>query len=196
MSPYDQNHDYVSDYVDQWNQSVRRSKAGMIILGIAFIIVGLAAAFAPYSMYGVIQGIVAAVLIVHGVSQVVTYFQTPEFFRAGTVLASGILNAVLGVLFLLLPATFTAGTLVFLLSFLLIMTGIERLTFSRQMSYYGISTSSMGGAMGVLNIILGVVFLFTPLMTSVVLSYLIAAYLIVAGITLIAEGIAIKKIER
>ena len=144
-------------------------------MGIALIIVGLAAAFAPYSMYGVIQGIVAAVLIVHGVSQVVTYFQTPEFFRAGTVLSSGILNAVLGVLFLLLPATFTAGTLVFLLSFLLIMTGIERLTFSRQMSYYSISTSSMG---------------------SVVLSYLIAAYLIVAGITLIAEGIAIKKIER
>ena len=50
--------------------------------------------------------------------------------------------------------------------------------------------------MGIVNIILGVVLALTPLFTSVVLSYLLAAYLIVAGATLIVEGVSIKRIER
>ena len=54
----------------------------------------------------------------------------------------------------------------------------------------------MGTATGVLNIILGIAFLFMPLISSLVLSYLLGAYLIVGGITLVVEGIAIKKIER
>lgn len=196
MLPYDQNHDYINDYINKWNHNVKHAKTGMIILGIVLALVGLAAAFTPFSMYGIVQGIVAAALIVHGIGQIATYLQTPEFFRSGATLASGILNAILGVLFLLLPASFTAGTLVFLLAFLLIMTGVERMSFSRQMSFYGIPASSMGGATGILNIILGVVFLFMPMVSSIVLSYLIAAYLIVGGITLVVEGISIKKIDR
>ena len=111
-------------------------------------------------------------------------------------LAAGILNALLGVLFFALPASFTASTLGFLLAFLLIMTGIERLSFAQSMRYYQLEGSSAGTVMGIVNIILGVVLALTPLFTSVVLSYLLAAYLIVAGATLIVEGVSIKRIER
>ena len=122
--------------------------------------------------------------------------QTPEFFRNGTQLATGILNAILGVLLLTLPSSILAGTTVYLLAFLLIMTGIERISFARQMRYYQIPASSMGTATGVLNIILGIAFLFMPLMSSLVISYMLAAYLIVIGITLVVEGVSIKPIER
>ncbi len=196
MQWFDPQHDYVNDYIDTWNNKIRSAKAWMIALGVVLIVAGIATAVAPLSMYAIIQGIIAGVLIVRGASNIVGYVQTPEFFRNGATLASGILNALLGVLFLALPATFTASTLGFLLAFLLIMTGIERLSFARSMRYYHLENSSAGTAMGIVNIVLGVVLAFTPLFTSVVLSYLMAAYLVVAGITLAVEGVTIKRIER
>lgn len=168
----------------------------MIVLGVVLALMGVLTIAAPMSTYALLQGIIAAALVIHGIGQIATYVQTPEFFRNGTQLATGILNAILGVLLLTLPSSILAGTTVYLLAFLLIMTGIERISFARQMRYYQIPASSMGTATGVLNIILGIAFLFMPLMSSLVISYMLAAYLIVIGITLVVEGVSIKPIER
>lgn len=196
MQWYDSDRDYINEYIEQWNRTAHKAKVGLIVLGIVLALSGVAALVAPLGAYVFIQSLIAALLIVHGIGQIATYIQTPEFFRNGVQLATGILNALLGLLLLMLPASFMAGTIVYLLSFLLIMTGIERISFARQMRYYQIPASSMGTATGVLNIILGIAFLFMPLISSLVLSYLLGAYLIVGGITLVVEGIAIKKIDR
>ncbi len=196
MKWYDADHDYINDYIDQWNRSAGRAKAGMIILGILLALSGFAALAAPLSTYAFVQGVISIVLIMHGAGQIATYVQTPEFFRNGAQLATGILNALLGVLLFMLPTSVMAGTIVYLLAFLLIMTGIERISFARQMRYYQIPASSMGTATGVLNIILGIAFIFMPLVSGLVLSYMLAAYLVMGGITLVVEGISIKKIEQ
>ena len=196
MKWYDADHDYINDYIDQWNRSAGRAKTGMIILGILLALSGFAALAAPLSTYAFVQGVISIVLIMHGAGQIATYVQTPEFFRNGAQLATGILNALLGVLLLMLPTSVMAGTIVYLLAFLLIMTGIERISFARQMRYYQIPASSMGTATGVLNIILGIAFIFMPLVSGLVLSYMLAAYLVMGGITLVVEGISIKKIDR
>ena len=196
MNWYDANHDYVNEYIDRWNQAAGRAKAGMIVLGVVLALAGVAVVLAPMGTYLLVQTIIAAVLIIHGIGQVATYIQTPEFFRNGTQLAAGILNAALGVLLLVLPSTVTTNVIVYLLAFLLITTGVERISFVRQMRFYQIPTASMGTATGVLNIILGVAFIFMPLVGGIALSYLLATYLIAGGITLAVEGIAIKKIER
>ena len=196
MKWYDADHDYINDYIDQWNRSAGRAKTGMIVLGILLTLSGFAALAAPLSTYAFVQGVISIVLIMHGAGQIATYVQTPEFFRNGAQLATGILNALLGVLLFMLPTSVMAGTIVYLLAFLLIMTGIERISFARQMRYYQIPASSMGTATGVLNIILGIAFIFMPLVSGLVLSYMLAAYLVMGGITLVVEGISIKKIER
>ena len=196
MKWYDADHDYINDYIDQWNRSAGRAKTGMIVLGILLALSGFAALAAPLSTYAFVQGVISIVLIMHGAGQIATYVQTPEFFRNGAQLATGILNALLGVLLFMLPTSVMAGTIVYLLAFLLIMTGIERISFARQMRYYQIPASSMGTATGVLNIILGIAFIFVPLVSGLVLSYMLAAYLVMGGITLVVEGISIKKIER
>ena len=196
MNGYDANHDYVNEYIDRWNQTAGRAKVGMIVLGVVLAIAGVAVILAPMGAYLMVQAVIAAILIVHGIGQVATYIQTPEFFRNGAQLASGILNAALGIVLLVLPSTVTAGAIIYMLAFLLIMTGIERISFARQMRFYQIPASSMGTATGVLNIILGVAFIFMPLAGGIALSYLLATYLIAGGITLVVEGISIKKIER
>lgn len=196
MNWYDSNHDYINEYIERWNRAAGRAKAGMIVLGIVLTLAGVATAIAPVSAYALIQGIVAVLLAVHGISQVATYIQTPEFFRNGAQLATGILNVLLGVLLFMLPASTMVGAIVYLIAFLLIMTGVERVSFARQMRFYQIPTSSMSTATGIMNIILGVAFIFMPFVSGLVLSYLLAAYLVIGGVTLVVEGIAIKRIER
>ena len=196
MSSVDPHRDYIQDYIDAWNGKVRHAKIWMVVLGIALVVAGVAAALSPFSLYALIQSFAAAALIIHGATQVVGYFQTPEFFRNGTMMASGVLNALIGVLLVALPSLFTASALVFMLALVLIVSGIERVTFARQLRYYRIPASSAGAVTGAINIILGALFLLMPLMTSFALVYLIAGYLIVAGVTLIIESISIKRIER
>lgn len=196
MYPYDPNHDYVNDYIDQWNRQIRATKIWMAVIGIALVVTGLASAIAPFSMYAFIQTFAAVALIVHGASHLVSYFQTPQFFRNGATLASGILNALLGVLLLALPATLTAGTIVFLLAFLLVTMGIERISFAQNMKYYQLGGSTAGMITGIVDIVLGIVFALMPLFASAAISILISAYLVVAGVALIVESLSIKRIDR
>ncbi|WP_302154313.1 HdeD family acid-resistance protein [uncultured Enorma sp.] len=196
MYPYDPNHDYVSDYIDQWNRQIRATKIWMAVIGIVLVITGLASAIAPFSMYAFIQTFAAVALIMHGASHLVSYFQTPQFFRNGATLASGLLNALLGILLLVLPATLTAGTIVFLLAFLLVTMGIERISFAQNMKYYQLGGSTAGMITGIVDIVLGIVFALMPLFASAAISILISAYLVVAGVALIVESLSIKRIDR
>ena len=196
MYPYDPNHDYVSDYIDQWNRQIRTTKIWMAVIGIVLVITGLASAIAPFSMYAFIQTFAAVALIMHGASHLVSYFQTPQFFRNGATLASGLLNALLGILLLALPATLTAGTIVFLLAFLLVTMGIERISFAQNMKYYQLGGSTAGMITGIVDIVLGIVFALMPLFASAAISILISAYLVVAGVALIVESLSIKRIDR
>ena len=47
-----------------------------------------------------------------------------------------------------------------------------------------------------INLLLGIVFLFMPLFSGLVLGYLVAAYLVVAGVTLIIEAAFMRRIDR
>lgn len=196
MYPYDPHRDYVNEYIDQWNQQVRAAKIWMAVIGIVLVIAGLASAIAPFSMYAFIQTFAAVALIIHGASHLVSYFQTPQFFRNGATLASGLLNALFGILLLALPATLTAGTIVFLLAFLLVTMGIERISFAQNMRYYQLGGSTTSMVTGIVDIVLGIVFALMPLFASAAISILISAYLVVAGVALVVESLSIKRIDR
>ena len=82
-----------------------------------------------------------------------------------------------------------------LLGFLFIVTGIERLTFARRMRYFQLPHTGMGTATGIINLIVGIVFLLMPMVSSLVLGYLMAAYLVVGGVTVLIEAAAMRSID-
>lgn len=196
MQMFNSDFDYKGDFIDRWNSRIKQAKAAMGVLGALLVIAGVFSAVAPYSLYSFIQVLAGVALFVHGGVQVISYFGTPEFFRSSALIVSGILNALLGIMFLLLPVYLTASTLVFLLAFLFILTGFERISFARQMKYFGLPNSMAGTVTGVINVILGVMFIAMPLYSSLVLGYVLAAYLIIAGITLLVEAVSMKRIDR
>ncbi|HJA28955.1 MAG TPA: DUF308 domain-containing protein [Candidatus Olsenella pullicola] len=196
MERYDSSFDHVGDFVERWNSGVRRARLWMILLAVALILVGMGSAVAPFGLYELIQTLVSVALVVGGVGQVVSYARTPELFRSATMLVMGVLNALLGVLLFVLPAYLTAGTIVFLLAFLFIIAGAERITTARHLRYFGVEGTGLATATGVLNIVAGVVFLLMPAFSSLAFSYVLAAYLVVGGVSLLAEALTMHPIER
>ena len=196
MDRFNSDFDHVGDFVERWNASVRRTRTWTIVIGVLLVLAGIASAVAPLSIYALIQGVVAAALIAGGIGETVSYARTPELFRSPTMLVMGVLNALLGVMLLALPAYLTAGTVVFLLAFLFIISGAERITYARRMRYFGLPDSGLTTFTGVLNVVCGVAFLLMPAFSGVVIGYVIAAYLIVGGASLVVEGVSMRSIER
>lgn len=196
MQRYDSSFDHVGDFVTRWNAEVRRTRALTICLGALIALAGVASLVSPFSLYAVIQAGIAVALVAGGAVGIAAYVRTPELFRSPVTLVTGVLNAVLGVMVLTLPAYLTAGTLAFLLAFLFIASGAERLSTAHRMRYFGIEGSGASTATGIVNIVAGAAFLLMPLFSSLVLGYLMAAYLIVAGASLIVDGIAMRQIRR
>ncbi|MBM6775369.1 HdeD family acid-resistance protein [Olsenella profusa] len=196
LNRYDFDFDYADDFAHRWNDGYRRVRTWLIVAGVLLVLVGIASAFDPFSIYALVQGVVSAVLIVAGVGALVSYARTPELLRSPGMLVMGVLNALLGVMLLALPAYLTAGTVTFLLAFLFIIAGAERITSARRMRYFGLPSSGLNTAAGVLNIVAGVAFLLLPVASSVVLGYVMSAYLVVGGVTLLAQAASMRPIDR
>lgn len=196
LDRYDFDFDYADDFAGRWNEGYRRARTWMIVAGVLLMLVGIASALDPFSIYALVQGVISVALIVGGVGGLVAYARTPELLRSPAALVMGVLNALLGVMLLALPAYLTAGTVVFLLAFLFIISGAERITSARRMRYFGLPSSGLNTAAGVLNVVAGVAFLLLPLTTSAVLGYFMSAYLLVGGVTLLAQAASMRRVER
>ena len=196
MNRYDPSFDHVADYVDRWNAGLRRVRGWTIALGVLLILVGIASLAAPMSLYALVQGLVSAALVVGGVGQVLSYARTPELFRSPTALVMGVLNALLGVMLMTLPAYLTATTVAFLLAFLFVIAGAERVGYARRMRYFGVEGSGLALVTGVVNVIVGIAFLLMPVVTSLAAVYVVGAYLTVGGATLLVEGASMRPLQR
>ena len=82
------------------------------------------------------------------------------------------------------------------LAFLFIVSGAERITYARRMRYFGLPNAGMATVTGVLNVACGLVFFLMPAFSGVVIGYVLAAYLIVGGASLLVEAISMRPIER
>ena len=176
-----------------WNSQVKKTRAGMVVWGVLMILAGIFAAGAPFSFYAIIQLVAGFALIIHGFVHVFSYVRAPEALRSSSTLVSGILNALLGFMLLVLPSLLTASTLVYLFAFLFILGGVDRLSYAHQMKRLEMPYAA-AIAVGVINIVVGVVFILMPLLSTLMLGYILAAYLIVGGITLLIEAATVKRI--
>ena len=196
MQTYDADFDHVGDFVERWNSGLRRARGWTIALAVLLIVVGMGSLVAPLSLYALMQGFVSAALLVGGIGQVVSYARTPELFRSPTALVMGVLNALLGIMLLTLPTYLTAETLALLLAALFLASGAERVAIARRMRAAGIEGAGVSLATGIVNIVAGAAFLVLPFLSSLMLVYLMAGYLVVGGASLLVEGIAMHKVER
>lgn len=194
MKFFNQDFNYVDEFTNKWNEKFKKIRNGGIILSLTLIGVGILCIAFPKQVFTTIQVLAALGLVLWGVGSVYTYFSTTYFFRDSLWLASGILNILLGFTLCTMPITFTVSTLTIVLAILLLVNGISKISFSSKLRFFQIIDTSFMNITGWLNIILGIIFVVMPLQSALIINYLVATYLIFAGICLFIEVVSMKRI--
>lgn len=194
MKWFDQNYNYVDEFTTQWNNKFKKIRNGGILLSLVLILIGILCIAFPKQVFTTIQVLAALGLVLWGVGSIYTYFTTTFFFRDSLWLATGILNILLGFTLCTMPITFTVSTLTIVLAMLLLVNGISKVSFSSKLRFFQIIDTSLMNLTGWLNILLGIIFVVMPLQSALVINYLVAAYLIFAGICLLIEVVSMKRI--
>lgn len=172
-------------------------KAGTL-LAVILISLGTLAAFVSLPL-GVGLGFIAVIgLCVHSISRIVTYTQTPSGYRSGWTLAGGILLLLLSLFLLWGSLTSPYGPLqmisivTFALGFFSMASGIGRIR-----SYFAMNRQKAAGAGwmlagGVLDILLSLFLVASPVFSWFTLSTVWGIYLIITGASLLTKSLSVR----
>ena len=188
---------------DAFDTIVKGNKVGGIIVAICMIILGILIFMAPVITGLGIAYVITIGFIIFGVYSIIAYCRTPSVYRNGWTLANGIIYILLGILILAEAVGGPIGkiemlsTFAFLIGFFALFGGIT------QISSYGVfRNSGAQGAgwlllSGIINIILGIIVICSPLAGWFAVEWVFGIYLIVGGVALFAEAcsgkLAIRK---
>ena len=196
MRWFDSDFDYVQELIDTWNRRRKKMRTAYFIMAAVLLIAGVLTAVFPVGIFAVIQYFAALAVIIIGIYHFVAFASMTYYFKDYMLLLSGILNVLIGVMLFVMPVTLTVQVITFMLAFLLIFSGAEKLSMASPLRYFRIPHTGSLTFSGILNIILAVIFLLLPFVSALALNYILAAYLLLTGAALLVEAIGMHKIER
>lgn len=170
---------------DEW---FKGRKVVSIILSILMVIVGIAILFRPIAGLLWLEYVGIACLAVFGIFQIVKYFKTPSQDRIGWMLANGIILLVLSLLYVFSGPLLTMLTFSLIFAILSISDSMNMFTLSSQVKKSGEGGSGLLIFSGIIDLIIGIFFIITPLIMNWATGFIIGIYLIVLGISLFARA--------
>lgn len=165
-------------------QGVRKHDWALILGGIALAIVGFIIAGMPGATLVALAIVGGVFLIAAGIIDFITYARIKDYMDgSGWVLANGVLDVILGVVFLAQPIA-TAFVLPFLAGIFVGIYGIFAIAMSVQMKALPGSGWGWSLASGILSIICGIGFVVFPELFA----FFVAVWMVVRGITMAVYG--------
>lgn len=191
-----ENMEYRDYAIDRWNQGVRRTRRWAVVLGASMLAAGVFAAFAPYSVYIVVQAVLALSVAMFGGSQLFAFAASPKSLRSPLQLVSGALNVAFAVAIAALPTLLTASAIAYVIAALLVLFGVERWSMARSFDRSNIPGAGALYVSSVVGVLLGVMCAAAPLVASAALGYLAAGYFLAIGAAMIVQAWSMREIER
>lgn len=165
-----------------------------LLLSLVMIAIGAACIFYPIQTFDVMKTIASVIIIGFGIYSIINYCLTSSYFKEPISIITGIINILFGILLLKTPSEITAVSLTFMFAIILMFCGAEKIAFSRRFSFFGMINTSAYTFSGIITILLSIIFLILPWTSAIIINYVLAAYLIIDGITLLIDAINMKKI--
>lgn len=187
--------DYRGVVTAQWNRELKSLRtAGFIVSGV-MLLLGVFCLVWPAPSMKAMSVLASLAIIGLGVFEIVSYCSVPLLIRRAGTLISGILNVFVGLMLLCAPTAVTLSTFTYMLGFLLFVFGIDLLVFAGRLRFYKVSGRGWLIFNGIISLLVAFAFLFMPLFSAAVLNYVIAAYLLVDGVTLLVETASMKVLQ-
>lgn len=183
-----------NEFEENWNKKVHSLRIIGFIVAILMIISAFFCIVYPVKSVTVVGIIAASLILVLGIYQVIDYLATVPLFRWPGSLVNAICNLLIGLLLIRLPIKITISMFAYIFGFILIINGVNKLSFAHRLKSLGIESYSWVIFTGIVNVTAAIIFVITPMMLTLVLNYIIAAYLLVDGIGLLIEIIEMKDL--
>lgn len=166
-----------------------------VIVGILFIILGVWSLLTPVSTYLTIAYFIGFMFLFTGVAEIFSVsYQNANW---GWSLLSGVLDAIIGILFITMPPGEVMLVTSFLFGFWVLfrsLLGLGILLNLKNSDNAAIAKSSKNAlALPILGIILGVIFLMSPVLAGTFIVGIFSAAIIVFGIFELYWGFFLKK---
>ena len=193
---YDLNHDYAEELREKWNENVKKARWTAIIIAIVMIVVGVLCFIYPTDSFAFMLFVAAIALIAHGIAEIVSFYQAPMFMRDPMALLNAIFSFLVALILFSMPVEVTASMLGIVVAFMLLSNGFEKLGLGWRLGYYLDESHGWITFSAVLDIVCAVLFFLSPITGIATVGYIIAAYLMIAGVALLIEGISFKPISK
>ena len=190
-----QSRDFARVFSENWNRKLKSVRLLGAVVSLCMLVCAVLCMQAPSPMQKALKIAAALVIIALGMYQLVDYYYMPVLLRDGGTLIGAVLNTVIGMLLLFSPVEITVSVFAYMFGFLLMIFGVNKITFANKLHFFGIFDYSWVIASGVMNILAAAVFLIIPLISIVMLNTALAGYLAVGGITLLVEVVTMKNMK-
>ena len=193
MNRYDFNEDYAHEFKEKVEARLEKSWWQMLIVAIVMIVIGVLCFVFPSDTFSVVLVIAGILLIVQGIMQIVMFYRMPVFMRDPLAILNGLFSILTAILLISMPTVVSAAAFGFIFAFMLLSSGFEKLGLGWRMNFYDAEKKHTALTVSaVLDIVLGILFFIMPITGLLAVGYLIAAYLVVAGIALVIESVSFK----
>lgn len=156
----------------------------LIVAGILFIVFGLVCAFFPGLTLASIAFMVGAAFVVSGVVNIATFIRDKELLGfSGWLLAYGILDVLIGAMFVIHPFAF-AAVLPWVIGAFVLVFGIYEIIVASPIKKAGLPLWGWMLVSGILSVLIGIMFFYMPEM----LALFIALFALLRGVDLIILG--------
>ncbi len=168
----------------------------LLASGILIVILGITMLFTPLENLVTLAIFIGIAMLVSGISEIVSFCSEEKGERSGWMLASGILSTALGVWTMFGRGTEALIAVIpFVFAVWVMSSSVLRIVGATTLKSEGYRQWGWMMAFGVIGTILGFVLLFSPILSSLVVAYSIAAMLIAYGVNNIIIFFRMKKIK-
>ena len=195
MKLFNDDFDFRQEFVEKWNKKIHSLRIAGIVVGILMVGCAILCMLYPVKSVTLISTIASTLILVLGAYQIIDYLASPVIFRWPGSMISAICNLLIGFLLLCSPIEMTINTFAFIFGFILMIYGINKLTFAHQLSFFRIESYGWVIFTGIINLLAALAFIVAPMVSTVILNYLIAAYLLIGGIALLIEVIEMNDLK-
>ncbi len=140
MLRFNDDFDFRSEFVGKWNKKIHSLRVAGIIVAILMIICAILCMIYPVKSVTIIGTIATGLILILGIYQIIDYIAAPPLFRGPGGLVSAICNLLIGLLLICSPIEMTINTFAFIFGFILMVYGLNKLSFAHQLSFFGIES--------------------------------------------------------
>lgn len=175
---------------------VRPLKWMMLISGILIVIIGITMFFTPLDNLVLLALAIGISILISGISEIVSYFSRPKNGRSGWILVSGAVSILFGIWTIFGKGSVAlAGILPIGFALWVMVSSIFRIAGAVSLNE-GSPQWSWFLVFGILGVVLGIVLLFAPLLSGIIVSCIIAVMLITYGLNNLLMFFRLRAIEQ